>query len=102
MPADGRVAVSERRSIISRSLYSAHTLARDTASVKTLVALAAFAVLVPGGRPLVPPFVQTLVKHRAGDLAYVPTRAPSGYTYLSNAWDPRAPRVTVRVANRRF
>jgi hypothetical protein len=70
--------------------------------VKTLVALAAFGALVPGGRPLVPPFVQTLVKHRAGDLAYVPTRAPSGYSYLSYTWNPRTRSVTIRVANRHF
>ena len=66
-----------------------------------------FALLVAaasaGGatQPLVPPFIQGLVRAKAGSLAYVPTRAPIGYRYAAYRWDPAARALTIRLAHRR-
>ena len=53
-------------------------------------------------RPLVPTFVQRLVAKRAGEVAYVPTRAPFRYTYLSYTFAPRTRTLTIRLADRRY
>jgi hypothetical protein len=72
------------------------------------IAIAVLATLVLAAsaqavsKPLVPVFIQGLIKHRAGAQAYVPTRAPSGYTYLSYRWSPATRTLTVRVADRRY
>ncbi len=46
--------------------------------------------------PIVSPFVQRLVKKRAADLAYVPTRVPSHYRYQRYEVGSRPARVTLR------
>jgi hypothetical protein len=69
----------------------------------TALALAAFAtgsVAAATAKPVVPPFVQKLVRAKAGALAYVPTRVPFGYRYVGYRWRDRA--VTIKVADRRF
>jgi hypothetical protein len=50
--------------------------------------------------PVVPPFIQDLVRAKAGNLAYVPTRVPFGYRYVGYGWKARV--VTIRIADRRF
>ena len=52
------------------------------------------------GTPLVPPFIQALVKQKAGAQAYVPTRAPFRYTYLSYSWNAVDKILVVRLADR--
>jgi hypothetical protein len=47
--------------------------------------------------PVVPPFIQHLVQRRAGELAYVPTRAPFRYRYRSYTW--RDGRLTIRLVD---
>lgn len=53
-------------------------------------------------KPLVPPFIQKLVKAKAGTLAYVPTRAPFAYRYRRYRWDAPRRVVTIMLADRRF
>lgn len=73
-----------------------------------LVVLAALAVaaLLPTSlsaakpNPVVPPFIQKLVRAKAGGLAYVPTRVPFRYRYLGYGWKGRV--LTIKVADRRF
>lgn len=50
--------------------------------------------------PVVPPFIQHLVRRKAGELAYVPTRAPFHYGYYSYRW--RDGRLTIRLVDRRY
>jgi hypothetical protein len=52
--------------------------------------------------PLVPPFIQHVIAQKAGPLAYVPTRAPFGYRYLSYTWDTRARRLTIRLHDKHY
>jgi hypothetical protein len=52
--------------------------------------------------PLVPPFIQHVIEQKAGPLAYVPTRAPFGYRYLSYSWDAAAKRLTVRLHDKHY
>jgi len=52
--------------------------------------------------PLVPPFVQHVIEQKAGPLAYVPTRAPFGYRYLSYSWDAGAKRLTIRLHDKHY
>jgi hypothetical protein len=52
--------------------------------------------------PLVPPFIQHVIEAKAGPLAYVPTRAPFGYRYLSYTWDAGGKRLTVRLHDRHY
>jgi hypothetical protein len=66
--------------------------------MKTLLLAAALAA----PSPLVPPFIQSTVKHKAGAQAYVPTRAPFRYTYLSYTWNARDHILVVRLADRRY
>jgi hypothetical protein len=51
-------------------------------------------------QPVVPPFIQKLVRTKAGALAYVPTRVPFRYRYVGYGWRGRV--VTITVADRRF
>jgi hypothetical protein len=67
-------------------------------SVKTLVLAAA--LLAPA--PLVPPFIQAKVEQKAGAQAYVPTRAPFRYSYLSYTWNAPDRILVVRLADRRY
>jgi len=50
--------------------------------------------------PVVPPFIQHLVQRKAGELAYVPARAPFRYRYRSYTW--RDGRLTIRLVDPRF
>jgi len=52
--------------------------------------------------PLVPPFIQHVIEQKAGSLAYVPTRAPFGYRYLSYSWDAGAKRLTIRLHDKHY
>jgi hypothetical protein len=76
--------------------------------MKKKLPLAAVVVLACSGtaaaarQPLVPTFVQHLVRAKAGALAYVPTRAPSSYRYLSYRWDAAHRTLTIRVHNRHY
>ena len=51
---------------------------------------------------VVPPYIQHVLEHRAGPLAYAPTRAPFGYRYMSYTWDARAKRLTVRLHDKHY
>jgi hypothetical protein len=86
MACDGLVWVSERRSIISSQSNEPITSRREDKAVSAVV----------------PPFIQQVVEHRAGPLAYVPTRAPFGYRYLSYTWDAGAHRLTVRLHDKHY
>jgi hypothetical protein len=71
------------------------------------IALAALAVALPAtaassAQPLVPAFIQHLVKARAGSLAYAPTRAPSGYRYLSYSWSAPKQLLTIRLHDKHY
>jgi len=52
--------------------------------------------------PLVPPFIQHVIEQKAGPLAYIPTRAPFGYRYLSYSWDTGAKRLTIRLHDKHY
>ena len=67
-----------------------------------VVALALAAVAAAVSTPLVPRFTQGLVKKRAGSLAYVPTRSPSGYRYLSYSWSPTTKTLNVRLHDKHY
>ena len=56
--------------------------------------------MIAAPAPVVPPFIQHLVQRRAGELAYVPTRAPFHYRYYSYSW--RDGRLTIRLVDRRY
>lgn len=51
-------------------------------------------------RPVVPPFIQKVVRAKAGVLAYVPARVPFGYRYSAYRWNGRV--LTITLADRRF
>lgn len=71
-----------------------------------VLAVLAVAALVPASlsaakaSPVVPPFIQNLVRAKAGGLAYVPTRVPFRYRYVGYGW--RGQVLTIKVADRRF
>jgi hypothetical protein len=69
-----------------------------------LLAVATLALAAPAAAasPLVPPFIQSLVKEKAGAQAYVPTRAPFRYSYLSYTWNARDRILVVRLVDRRY
>jgi len=66
--------------------------------------LAALALAAPAvaAAPLVPPFIQSVIKQRAGAQAYVPTRAPFRYRYLSYTWRPLTKTLVVRLVDPRY
>jgi hypothetical protein len=51
-------------------------------------------------QPVVPAFIQKLVRARSGVLAVVPTRVPFAYRYAAFRWNGRV--LTVTFADRRF
>jgi hypothetical protein len=51
-------------------------------------------------KPVVPLFIQQLVRAKAGALAYAPTRVPLGYRYAAYRWNGRV--LTIVHADRRF
>jgi hypothetical protein len=75
---------------------------RTLALIATLTAAAVAAAPASAAKPtpLVPPFIQKLVRAKAGALAYVPTRSPIGYRYSAFRWNGRA--LTIKLADRRF
>jgi hypothetical protein len=73
------------------------------ASLAVLAALAVAALLpasLSAANPVVPPFIQKLVRAKAGGLAYVPTRVPFRYRYVGYGWKGRV--LTIKTADRRF
>jgi hypothetical protein len=60
------------------------------------------AVAAAATKPLVPAFIQHLVRGRDGSLAYVPTRAPLGYRYLSYRWDSAHQILSIRLHDRHY
>ena len=58
--------------------------------------------MIRGVTPVVPPFIQHVIEQRAGPLAYVPTRAPFGYRYLSYRWDAGPKRLTIRLHDKHY
>jgi hypothetical protein len=62
----------------------------------------ALAASARAATPLVPPFVQSLVRTKAGELAYVPTSAPVGYRYLSYGWRSGANALTIRLNHHNY
>ena len=52
--------------------------------------------------PLVPPVIQQVIEHKAGALAYVPTRSPFGYRYLSYTWSSGGKQLTVRLHDKHY
>jgi hypothetical protein len=52
--------------------------------------------------PVVPPFIQHVIVQKAGPLAYMPTRAPFGYRYLSYTWDAAGQRLTIRLHDKHY
>jgi hypothetical protein len=67
-----------------------------------VVALAVATPAAAAKLPLVPTFIQSRIKQKAGYQAYVPTRAPFRYTYLSYNWYDRDKILLVRLADRRY
>jgi hypothetical protein len=73
-------------------------------ALAVLAALAA-AALLPASlsaakpNPVVPPFIQKLVRAKAGGLAYVPTRVPFRYRYVGYGWKGSV--LTIKIADRR-
>ena len=65
-----------------------------------LAAPAVAAAGVTASQPLVPTFIQQLVKRKAGPLAYAPTRAPFRYRYESFTW--KSPVLTIRFVDPRY
>jgi hypothetical protein len=57
---------------------------------------------MPSMTPLVPPFIRHVIEQKAGPLAYVPTRSPFGYRYLSYSWDAAGKRLTVRLHDKHY
>ncbi|MFL5954906.1 MAG: hypothetical protein ACJ76I_12455 [Gaiellaceae bacterium] len=43
-----------------------------------------------------------MIEHRAGPLAYVPTRAPFGYRYQSYVWNGTTRQLTVRLHDKHY
>ena len=66
------------------------------ASIGTL----AFAPAATAAPPLVPLSVQKAVRAQAKSLAYVPTRAPRKYAYVSYGWSGKD--LVIRLADKRF
>lgn len=65
-----------------------------------LVAVLAAPASVAATQPLMPTFVQQLVKRKTGPLAYAPTRAPFRYRYESFTWESTV--LTIRLLDRRY
>lgn len=75
--------------------------------MRLLIALAFIVLAAPAAahvdsKPLVPPFVQKLIKAKARTLAYMPTRTPSGYRYRRYRWDAGRRVLLIVLADRRF
>jgi hypothetical protein len=74
-------------------------------AVSAALALAGFSAVSAAAappKPVVPVFVQGLVRAKAGGLASVPTRAPFRYRYVRYRWNPGARLLTITLADRRF
>jgi hypothetical protein len=65
-------------------------------------ALSAASASAAKPKPVVPAFIQTLARAKAGSLAYVPTRVPFGHRYVRYQWDAPRRRLTITLAARRF
>jgi hypothetical protein len=67
-----------------------------------LAAVSAVSAAAASPKPIVPVFIQTLVREKAGSLAYVPTRTPFGHRYVRYRWDTPRRLLTITLADRRF
>ena len=52
--------------------------------------------------PVVPLSIQHIAKRRAGALAYIPTRAPFGYRYLSYSWNASTKQLAIRLHDKHY
>jgi hypothetical protein len=52
--------------------------------------------------PVVPASIQHIAERRAGSLAYIPTRAPFGYRYLSYTWNATTKQFTIRLHDKHY
>ena len=52
--------------------------------------------------PVVPVSIRHIAERRAGSLAYVPTRAPFGYRYLSYSWNATTKQFTIRLHDKHY
>lgn len=66
------------------------------------VVLACCGTAAAARTPLVPAFVQHLVRAKAGALAYAPTRAPANWRYLAYRWDAPHRTLTIRLHDRHY
>jgi hypothetical protein len=67
-----------------------------------VVAFTAASASAARPKPVVPAFIQTLVRAKAGTLAYVPARVPFGYRYVRYRWDGPRRLLTITLADRRY
>jgi hypothetical protein len=72
------------------------------ATIAVLLAAATATLASAGPSPLVPPFVTSLVKAKAASLAYVPTRSPFGYRYLSYSWNAKTKMLSIRLHDKHY
>jgi len=86
MACDGRVCVSERRSIISPQSNEPFTSRPDDHAMPLLV----------------PAFIQHVIQQKAGPLAYIPTRASLGWRYSSYTWNATTKQLTVRIHDQHY
>ncbi|HEY5294000.1 MAG TPA: hypothetical protein VIJ70_00825 [Gaiellaceae bacterium] len=52
--------------------------------------------------PVVPASIQHIAQRRAGSLAYIPTRAPFGYRYLSYTWNAATKQFAIRLHDKHY
>ena len=86
---------------MSRS-YARHVVRAIASAALALGASASGSAGAVKPEPLVPVFVQKLVRSKAGSLAYVPTRAPFGYRYVRFRWDAERRVLTITLVDRRL
>jgi hypothetical protein len=84
-----------------------HRYARFVRILAVSVALAVVAVAGASAsaakpKPVVPTYIQSLLRAKAGSLAYVPTRVPFAYRYVRYRWDAPRRLLTITLADRRF
>jgi hypothetical protein len=76
--------------------------------MRTLALLVGLFVIMPASvsaatpKPVVPPFIQGLIRTKARALAYAPTRVPFRYRYVRYRWDRTRGVLTITLADRRF
>lgn len=71
-------------------------------ALSLVLAAATAAGAAAGSSPLVPRFITSVVKAKAGSLAYAPTRSPAGYRYLSYSWSPATRILSIRLHDKHY